>query len=236
MRLLGSILALLLVAGGVWAQEDAADTPPFVPQRVEITAEDGLTLVGDWYLRDGNAPTVLLLHELYTTRTSWEESIATLAGVGFNVLAVDVRGYGETRGRINWPQAVHDAGLWLNWLHDVAGVRQNGISTMGSSMGSSLAIISCAQADFCRTAVALSPGWRYYGISLADHLTAKPTLAIYAQRDRWPALGIPRMQEAAPEMLAVHALAGNKHGMKLLEAEFETLMPLVVQWLADHSG
>src|SRR5690349_206280 len=68
---------------------------------VETAAPDGLTLKGDFYLVDVNRPTVLLLHELYTNRTSWQPYIGTLTGAGYNVLAVDLRGMGQTRGRMN---------------------------------------------------------------------------------------------------------------------------------------
>ena len=83
---------------------------------------------------------------------------------------------------------------------------------------------------------AISPGWNYYRQSLANYIALKPVLAIYAERDRWPSLGIPRMQEAAPDSLMVQAYEGNAHGMNLLSDEFDTALPLIVEWLAAHSG
>lgn len=235
-QLAGLCIVLLLCLPSAYAQDEAeALSLPSEPKRVTTEAADGLTLVGDWYAVAPDAPTVLLLHELYTNRGSWDEVAADLQGVGFNVLAVDIRGAGETRGTINWPKAVDDTRIWVEWLRETAAVRANGISMMGSSMGSSLAVTACAQTT-CRMAIALSPGWNYYNLSLEDTIAARPVLALYTERDRWPALGLPQMREAAPATLSEIALPGNAHGMDMLHADYELLLPRIVEWLVAHSG
>lgn len=238
-RTLPLVIALLLIATST-AQEvtpEATLEPlPIAPRVVMAEAEDGLTLVGDFYLADPTRPTLLLLHELYTTRASWEPLLLPLLAGGYNVLAVDVRGYGATGGGINWGLALGDVATWMTWLREVGGVRPDAITTMGSSMGSTLAIAGCAQDGLCRGAVAISPGWNYYGISLAEHIAAKPVLVIYAERDRWPALGIGDMRAAAPDTLVEHIYEGNSHGMNLIRAEVETFVPVLLEWLAIHSG
>lgn len=213
----------------------AQDNPlPITPQVIEVQAADGLGLVGDFYLVDASHPTVLLLHELYTTRSSWQDVIRVLLNHGYNVLAVDERGWGETRGRINWYKAVGDVQIWFNWLRETAAVNPEAIHTMGSSMGSTLAILGCANDSLCRSAIAISPGWNYYRQSLANHIALKPVLAIYAERDRWPALAMPLMQENAPDSLLVQSYEGNAHGMDLVSAEFDNMLPIILDWLATH--
>lgn len=205
---------------------------------VETTASDGLVLKGDFYLVDAGRPTILLLHQLYTNRTSWNPYIGALTGAGYNVLAVDLRGHGQTRGRINWSAAIEDVGVWMNWLR-AQGVRGDALATMGSSMGSTLAIIGCANDPGCRTAVALSPGWSYSGVrietALTEGLAGRQIFVVHTQRDRWPALGVPRMVEVAPEFVVVQTYPGNAHGMDVLRRE-ETAMQHILEWLAGHAG
>lgn len=202
---------------------------------VRASATDGLDLLGDFYLIDSDQPTVLLLHELYTTRASWNAFIDPLLLAGYNVLAVDLRGHGATQGAINWPQAVSDVQTWLNWLRLEAGVRADGISIMGSSMGANLAIVGCANDPLCVTAIAISPGWRYFGIGVKNAfergLGQRPALLIYAERDRWPALGVPQMLDAATGSVITRVFPGNLHGMNLLNAESAALIPDLLHWL-----
>jgi pimeloyl-ACP methyl ester carboxylesterase len=205
---------------------------------VEVTAPDGLVLKGDFYLVGNDHATVLLLHQLYTSRTSWQDVIGALTGAGYNVLAVDVRGHGQTRGKLNWGAAVDDVAIWLGWLRGTAGVR-DAISTLGSSMGSSLAIVGCARDAACRTAIAISPGWNYNGVALEDPLknsfAGRQILVVYTHRDRYPALGVPRMLEVAPDVVVTQQYTGNQHGMNLL-TKFPESMQVMLDWLAGHSG
>jgi pimeloyl-ACP methyl ester carboxylesterase len=244
------IACLFLLALPIFAQDDApADVPTpeplptaqVDPVRVVAQAEDGLPLRGDLYIVDPNRPTVLLLHQLYTTRRSWADTIPFLLGAHYNVLAVDLRGYGITGGRLNWQAAIGDVQTWLNWLRLEGGVRGDAISIMGSSMGSALAVRGCAQDIACRTAIAISPGREYYGVNileaLAEGMAGRRTLIIYAERDRYPALGMPDIIEAAPEgTLEIIIQMGNTHGMALLQRDADTLYRAILGWLAQHGG
>lgn len=236
-RIMLLLMAFLLVLTAAAQEEpapEATDEAPAAGQVVEVAAGDGLRLAGEFYRVDPARPTVLLLHQLYTTRRSWEPLIPLLLERGYNVLAVDVRGHGATGGAIDWQQAVRDVVVWLDWLRTEGGVRPDAMFTMGSSMGSSLAILGCAEDALCAGAVAVSPGWNYYNLRLEEAIALRPVLVLYAERDRWPALGVPRMVDAAPDTLTVASLAGNAHGMDFLLGEAETLYPVLLDWLAAH--
>lgn len=237
MRVLAVGLVLLLGMAITSAQEaEATEEPIPVPaQWVETVGGDGLTLVGEFYGVNPGAPTVVLLHELYDTRLNWRPTVRQLVGAGFNVLAVDIRGFGATGGRLYWQGAVEDMAAWFNWLRTASGVHPERIVTMGSSIGSSIAVIGCANDALCKGAVAISPGWSYYGLNLAESLPAHPILIVYAERDRWPALGVPRMVETAPANITLQTYPGNAHGMNLLEREAETITPAIIQWIAERA-
>lgn len=210
------------------------------PQTVLIQAEDGALLVGDFYLVNPLSPTIILVHQLYTTRLSWQPVISPLIGEHYNVLAIDIRGYGESSSSINWHHAVTDMQLWFNWLRTEGSVRPDAISTMGSSMGSTLAIVGCANDALCKTTIAISPGWDYYGIQIEDALATglnnRPTLILYAERDRWPAVGMPLIEEVATNPLTIERFPANTHGMDLIKLHEEEIIGLIMDWLTLNSG
>ena len=243
MSVLRIILLLVLLSG--WAQLSAQEAPAEAasgpqPEIINISASDGLTLAADFYRSSPEQPSVLLLHELYSNRSGWSQLTQRLIEAGFNVLAVDLRGWGQTRGEINWRQAETDVASWLAWLREAAGVRGDGIVVIGSSMGASLALTGCASDADCRSAIALSPGWSSYGISVRDAFAEdfgeRPVLLIYTERDRWPAQAIPRIQEIASEAVVYDVLPGNAHGFRMLNASAETLLPRIVDWVRQVTG
>ena len=239
-------LVILLLTSGVIAQYDStadeftddATAEPEADWIVEVEAADGLILVGDFINLGESRPTVLLLHQLYTTRTSWSPLVWPLAEAGFNVLVVDLRGFGDTRGAIDWMKAVEDVQVWLDWLREQPGVHPDMISTLGSSMGSSLALVGCANDARCRTAIALSPGWDYYRVETAgafgEDFGERPVLLVYSERDRWPSLGIPRILETATNPVELLAYPGNDHGMTLFDTYEDTLILRIIDWLNQY--
>lgn len=228
------IVGLVLVSFSSVAQEDvpgAVEGP--VGVAVEVSTDDGKTLRGAYYVPDGtgDSAAVLLLHELYTTRISWGAVIEQLLGQGFRVLAVDLRGWGATRGAINWRLAPDDTQSWLAWLRDQPGVRGDALFMMGSSMGANLALRGCAAADACAGAVAISPGLNYFGVRTADAIASGiPVLIPYADRDYRPARDVPRMLELDGAAVETVVYEGRDHGMDLLEAHPE-LAPQLIAWM-----
>lgn len=233
------LLTTLFLVVPNFAQEatpEATEEPlPVAPQIVEVRAEDRLRLYADFYFVDPERPTVILLHELYTNRASWNPLLRPLLEHGYNVLAVDIRGWGSTRGSINWYKAFEDVSAWTTWLREEIGVRPDTIHMMGSSMGSTVAIRACANDELCRSVIAISPGWAYYDYSIETAITMHPVLAIYAERDRWPALGIPQMLETSPDTIAVQTYEGNLHGKDLVDEQLEHMTGVILGWLTRHS-
>lgn len=228
------IIVLLLLSASAAAQEttSAPAAPTIEPTMLELVAEDGLKLSGAYYrAHEGDAPAVLLVHQLYATRKSWDTVIQPLLDAGFRVLAVDVRGYGSTRGRINWAAAQSDVRLWLEWLAAQGGT--TGVYAIGSSMGSSLALVACDAVDACRGAVALSPGLNYYGVSIADAAAQDfRKLIVYADRDRYPVLAAPEIQKLENPSNEFLVFPGRSHGMDLFRNHQE-LLALMIEWLTQ---
>lgn len=227
------IIALLILMTMPVVAQDAAPAPQSASGTdVQITASDGKTLYGSFFAADGDAKAVILLHELYTNRSSWKPLVQPLLDAGFKVLAVDLRGYGKTKGKINWKQAQKDTVEWSDWLKTQPGVQS--VELVGSSMGANLALNGCAAIDSCLGAVAISPGLNYFGVKTSNAVQAGfPALIVYADRDTYPKNDVPKMQELDGNHLEVLLYTGRTHGMGLFD-EHDDLAGAIANWLADR--
>lgn len=240
------ILIVSSLSVSLSAQESTPEpeTPVREPNEVvEIEATDGVTLTGDYYLPNGgDAPVVLLIHELYTTRASWRWMIEPLLSNGFRVLTIDLRGYGSLRRTgLNWRQTGADVQSWLSWLYAQPGTRLNGVFILGSSMGANLALNGCAAAEHCAGVVAMSPGLNYFGVTTWDALrSGRQTLLVYADHDSIPRRDMPRMRELVAEVGAESAVTelvyeGRAHGMILLDTE-DDIIAQMIGWMRARRG
>ena len=177
---------------------------------VQVAAEDGLALVGDYYAPagealDAGAPGVLLLHMLNSNRAAWAGLIPPLQEAGYAVLAVDMRGHGQTGGRADWPLAEADVQTWLDWLRAQEGVDPARLSLVGASIGANLALRGMANDPDVLTAVALSPGLDYRGVTTADAIATiddRPVMLVAGQGDTCQR---PDAQAAYPGLERRHA-------------------------------
>lgn len=144
-------------------QVAAQDASTSEPQMVEVTAEDGLTLVGHYYALPSDAvaaegaPAVLLLHGHTGTHTDWSPLIEPLLRAGYHALAVEERGLGSG-WKQDWLTAVGDVQSWLDWLKGQPGIRADSLAVVGARIGAHLAINGCSNDSACFAVVALSPG------------------------------------------------------------------------------
>ena len=90
------ILAVLMSAASASLTRAQQSPPP--PQVVDLKSADGTLLKATYFPAEKPGPGVLLFHQSNRTRTSWDDLARQLAAAGINALAVDTRGYGESRG------------------------------------------------------------------------------------------------------------------------------------------
>jgi pimeloyl-ACP methyl ester carboxylesterase len=141
------VLLLLLYIGlpagmGIYtltpARSEVGSPPPGF-EEVSLQTEDGVQLQG-WYrtplngeLHSGAA--IILLHGASGSRESVRSYAEMLAGEGYGVLALDLRGHGESSGKTNrlgW-QGTQDVGAAVEFLQGRPEV--SAIGGLGISMG-----------------------------------------------------------------------------------------------------
>ena len=129
-RISVTLLSLLVTLAAV---KNVAAQP-----HVSFRTQDGGTVYADLYGKGGRG--VVLAHGGPFNKESWAKQAQTVAAAGFRVLAIDFRGYGQSRG----PGDAHpmDAPLYLDVLAAVHYLRDTGAKTVavvGGSMGGAAA-------------------------------------------------------------------------------------------------
>jgi predicted acyl esterase len=235
-----AIIIIVLIVGMAFAAHAQEATEEVVtPQIAEIETVDGLLLKGDFYPASAeNAPAVLLMHQFNSTRRSWSSFLPPLLEAGYAVLNVDLRGHGDSFGDRDWDAAIGDVQTWLDWLREQPGVRPDAISIMGASVGSNLALVGCANDPECITAIALSPGLDYFGITtstaISEGLAERSALLIAAQGDSESASSVKELIALSVGEIGVQIYESGEHGTGMFPQHDERLMPLILMWLETH--
>jgi predicted alpha/beta hydrolase len=66
-------------------------------RQVSVTAGDGFALQGNYYSAEKGGPGILLLHQCNADRRIYDQLATMLNVAGYNVLAIDWRGFGGSR-------------------------------------------------------------------------------------------------------------------------------------------
>ncbi|MBV9884116.1 MAG: alpha/beta fold hydrolase [Sphingomonadaceae bacterium] len=137
-------LAASWIAGSIMSWPHAsAVAPPAPPGRiVHFAAADGVPLTGSyWPGMRPDAPAILLLHGIDSSRASFAGHAAWLNGLGYAVLAIDFRGHGESGAafRSFGLYEARDAAAALAFLR--AGNPGRRVGLIGISLGGAAALL-----------------------------------------------------------------------------------------------
>ena len=210
-------------------------------EEVTIAGAEGFSLAATFSDPDGESlrPGVLLLHMLGSNRHAWDGFAADLVQAGYAVLALDLRGHGDSVGTPDWPKAQEDTRLAWRYLADRPEVDARRTAVIGASIGANLALTTSAALPQIATVALLSPGLDYQGVTTEDALAAygdRPALIIASQGDRYAA-GSSRtlIGESTSSDSQLIIYQGSAHGTRIFGAE-PSLAPTLLAWLEQHLG
>lgn len=212
-------------------------------QHLTVQAEDGTNLVGNLWLRPDATATVVLVHQLGAHRTEWAPFREAIADQPWNVLAIDLRGHGESTNRRgafahwrrfrnpDWQQLPRDLQLWNEHL------RGEGITgplaLVGSSIGAS-AVLLAARGVEARAVIALSPGLAYRGLRIDELPEEQPPILAVAASGEAPSVAAARHLETAAGA-TVRLAGGSAHGVRMA-ADAPTLWQDIAAFLEANLG
>jgi pimeloyl-ACP methyl ester carboxylesterase len=129
---LGLPVGMAIVA--LWPARSAAGQPPRGFEQVTLTTVDGVELTA-WHSPPRNGAAVILLHGAGGSKESTRRLAEDLVSRGFGVLAVDLRGHGQSGGRTNrlgWSGST-DVRAAVDYL--LASAPETRLGGVGLSMG-----------------------------------------------------------------------------------------------------
>ena len=207
-----------------------------VDERVEIAGVDGLRIVGDLRSDGGSPqPAVLLLHMLNNRRQSWDPLVPELLAAGYTVLAIDMRGHGETGGSMDWSLAEEDLRLVFDWLQARPEVDADHVAVIGASIGANMALRTGVNDAAAAAVIMLSGGLDYRGVTTDDALVAygdRPVLIVAAEGDGYAANSAETLHAQQAELGNSQLIIydGSAHGTSLFAAQ-PGIIPTLVEWL-----
>jgi alpha-beta hydrolase superfamily lysophospholipase len=202
---------------------------------VSFRALDGTELVATFY-EAASRPSagIVLVHMLGRSRDEWTPMASRLQAEGAAVLALDLRGHGESRGDgAASATMVADVQAAVDWLSANPSIRSASIAIVGSSLGANLAALTAANIPTIRAVALVSPSMDYRGVRLDG-----ATLKRLQDRPMWLAASV-EDSYALRTIRDIVAVGGAReqrltseraHGTALLAAD-PALARELVDWL-----
>ena len=194
-------------------------------REVSFDTRDGGHIYGNLY-GDGDHA-VVLAHGAVFNKESWEHLATRLASEGFQVLAIDFRGYGKSKGGNQGRALYLDVLGAVEYLHHSGAKR---VSAVGGSMGggaSAEASVASETGQIGRLILLAAPpipepeklkGNKLFIVSEGDGLAGR----------------VKQQFEKAPEPKKLVVLEGSAHAQHIFKtSQSDKLTQLIVDWLRD---
>ena len=161
---------------------------------VSFATSDNVVIKGTLYeAGKSGAPAVLCLHQWRGDRSGFGSMPEILQSEGFTVLAIDMRGNGESKKKSDGStvapdrDAVRDVAAAMDFLKKQKSVDPSRIGILGASYGGSNAVLYAANNGGVKALCLMSPGLNYFNVLPIEpamkKLQALPILAVASSED-----------------------------------------------------
>ena len=179
-------------------------------RKIFLTTKDGLKIAANLYPSEQPTGWIVFSHMMPAAKESWNDLAELFKGAGYESVAVDLRGHGESvsglmaRSRLdsqgetlpflnyrNFSDAEHQKSIFdleaaADFLIKERKAAAGKISFVGASIGANLSLQYISEHPEFKTAVLLSPGLDYRGVKtepLAKNLKAGQRVFFVSAKD-----------------------------------------------------
>lgn len=232
LKLILLVFSILIIAGcNQKVNNQSQTTESFM--KVNFKTSDNVNIVGNFYdvKSDKN---VILLHMFSKTKESWGNFPNELKKNGFNVLAIDLRGHGESDldyNRFtdkNFNSMVKDVEAVISYMKN----KNDGkIYLIGASIGANT-VLNYATQNKVEKIVLLSPGLNFKGINTDASNLKTDVLFVASKDDSYSFESVNKLYEQAKgkKELKVYEKAG--HGTNMFSQK--DLSSYIINWLKAY--
>ncbi len=231
------LLLALLISGCVSEGVEVKESGGAISD-VTLKTSDEITIAGTYYkASEEHAPGIILLHMLSRSRGDWAEFARTLQAFGYTVLAIDLRGHGDSS--LDW-EKFSDADF-NSMVLDVAaakaflvgeGVSGSDIVIIGGSIGANVALKYAAGDKDVKGIVLLSPGLDYKGVKTEEVMAAyggRPVLIVASMADSYTAESSQKLHSLARGESELKMYPAGAHGTWIIQSQ--NAGGMILDWL-----
>ena len=212
---------------------------------VVLQTTDGVNLKASYTSPGRTGPAMLLIHQCNMDRSSWKAISSDLVASGIHVLALDLRGFGESGGEglsSGFPtllrKSASDADLAFDYLISQSDVDATRVGVGGASCGGMIsADLAVRKGTRIKALMLLSSPPSSNAIA---HVANNPELAVFAAATKQDPI-TPGVAGALESMVngsanpssILRILDGSEHGLPMFSSN-PTLQPELLNWLKEQ--
>ena len=212
---------------------------------VDLQTSDGVNLKASYTSPGRTGPAMLLIHQCNMDRSSWDAISSDLVAGGIHVLALDLRGFGESGGEglsSGFPtllrKSAGDADLAFDYLIAQSDVDATQVGVGGASCGGMIsADLAVRKGNHIKALMLLSSPPSSNAIQNAAN---NSELAVFAAATKQDPI-TPGVAGALESMVngsanpssVLRILGGTEHGLPMFSSN-PTLQPELLNWLKEQ--